>query len=854
MRNSHPLLRRHVPGRVSCLAVLFLLIVCQESLWAAEPREVRFNRDVRPILSDHCFACHGPDANHREAELRLDVREAAIASQAIVPNQPTESELIARILTDDPEKRMPPESAHKPLTPQHIETLKRWVEQGAEYEPHWAYQPPVKATIPSGANAIDVLVRKRLDEIGFKPASQADRRTLIRRLSFDLTGLPPTPQEVADFVNDPSPDAYAKVVDRLLHSPHYGERMAAQWLDVVRYADTIGYHSDVPRNVWPYRDWVIQSFNQNKRFDRFTIEQIAGDLLPDANQETRVGSAFNRLLLSTEEGGAQPKDYEQRMLTDRVRAIGTAWLGQTTGCSQCHDHKFDPITMRDFYSLGAFFADIKELSVGKRENGMLVATSEQEGRLAQLDAVLSERKKTFSLTEKEVNEAQQHWLAALIANPVALPELAADSKADDELKKVAQLVTDLLKKPEAEWDTKQKEAVQSYYRRVVNTNLDAPQQDLIQAESERNTYYDALPKCIVSVSDPQKRTVRILPRGNWMDETGEVVKPALPAFLVRPKPDGRELTRLDLAQWLVSRDNPLTARTVMNRMWKQFFGTGLSRVLDDLGAQGEPPVNPELLDWLACEFVDSGWDVQHMVRLIVLSETYQQVSTATKELAAIDPNNRECARQTPFRLDAELVRDNALAISGLLVPKIGGPSVKPYQPDRYWENLNFPTREWVTDSGESLYRRGLYIWWQRSFLHPSLLAFDAPSREECVAERNRSNIPQQALVLLNDPIYVEAARVFAARVLTDCSGDTTSRIKYAWQLALQRDPSPHEATVVSKLLAEQLADYERTPAAAEDLLRTGAAPIPVNLDRRELAAWTHVTRVLLNLHETITRP
>ncbi len=831
-------------------------LICGGMIRAEAPAtdQVSFNRDVRPILSDRCFTCHGPDANHREADLRLDVRDAAVASRAIVPKQVGESELIARIISEDPEKRMPPQAAHKPLTTQQIEILKRWVEQGAEYEPHWAYQPPVKVAIPSGDNAVDFLVHKRLHEIGLTPSLPANKRTLIRRLYFDLLGLPPSPKEVADFISDPSPNAYAQLVDRLLQSPHYGERMAVLWLDVVRYADTIGYHSDTPRNVWPYRDWVIQSFNENKRFDRFTLEQIAGDLLPDANQETRVGSAFNRLLLSTEEGGAQPKDYEQRMLTDRVRAVGAAWLGQTTGCCQCHDHKFDPLTMRDFYSLGAFFADIQELSVGKRENGMVVGTPEQEARLAHLDTAVSELKNSHALIEKKVNEAQLQWQANLIANPVALPELAADSGAPKELKQLAQLVTDLLKKPEAEWDAKQKEAVQNYYRQAVNTSLDAPRQTLTQAESERNSYYDALPKCIVSVSDPQKRTVRILPRGNWMDESGEIVKPALPAFLVPPNQDGRELTRLDLAQWLVSRENPLTARTVMNRMWKQFFGTGLSRVLDDLGAQGEPPVNSELLDWLACEFMDSGWDVQHMVRLIVTSETYRQDATADKQLTAADPDNRECARQSPFRLDAELVRDNALAISGLLSPRIGGSSVKPYQPDRYWENLNFPTREWVADNGESLYRRGLYVWWQRSFLHPSLLAFDAPSREECVAERNRSNIPQQALVLLNDPIYVEAARTFAARVLTECHADTPQRIKYAWQLALQRDPTPHEMLIITKLLTQQLAAYEQAPSAADELLKTGAAPLPENIDHRELAAWTHVTRVLLNLHETITRP
>jgi hypothetical protein len=338
-----------------------------------------------------------------------------------------------------------------------------------------------------------------------------------------------------------------------------------------------------------------------------------------------------------------------------------------------------------------------------------------------------------------------------------------------------------------------------------------------------------------------------------MNESGEVVKAALPSYLPKPKIEGRDLTRLDLAQWLVSKENPLTARNVMNRLWKQFFGTGLSKVLDDLGAQGEPPVNPALLDWLACEFMDSGWDMQHMIRLIVTSHTYQQVSTSTKELTAADPYNRECARQSAFRLDAELVRDNALAISGLLVPKIGGPSVKPYQPAKYWENLNFPTREWQNDSGESLYRRGMYTWWQRSFTHPAMLAFDAPSREECTAERNRSNIPQQALVLLNDPSYVEAARAFAARILNECQGDAAKRITWAFEQALQRQPTADEMKTLSALFAKHLTDYQTDTVAAEALLQTGTAPVAATLNKPELAAWTHIARVLLNLHETVTR-
>jgi len=758
--------------------VIVVLAFTGRSLFAitcAAPEEISFNRDIRPILSENCFLCHGPDKAHRQAELRLDVREIAVAAGAIVEGDPENSEIITRIFSDDPELVMPPTDSHKSLTPEQKTTLKRWIQDGARYQRHWSYEPPVKPQIPEGHNAIDVLVQKRLGAVGLTPSPEADRRTLMRRLSFDLIGLPPSPEDVRAFEADASQGAYGQLVDRLLTSPHYGERMAIGWLDVVRFADTIGYHSDTPRNVWPYRDWVIRSFNDNKPFDRFTIEQIAGDLLPDANQESRIGSAFNRLLMSTEEGGAQPKDYESRMVADRVRAIGTAWLGLTTGCAQCHDHKFDAFTTRDFYSLGAFFADIQEGSIGKREDGMPITTEEQQQQLEMLDAVI-----------------------------------AASTQQDD------------------------KEALQ-------------------KTQAERQALVDSLPMCLVSVSSSDKRIVRILPRGNWMDETGEIVKPALPQFLQQPVPLEREQTRVHLAQWLVSRDNPLTARTVMNRLWKQFFGMGLSKSADDLGAQGELPFNQELLDWLACEFMDSGWDMKHMVRTIVTSAAYRQVSTATPEQLNRDPYNREHARQSRFRLDAELVRDNALAISGLLVSTIGGPSVKPYQPAGYWENLNFPTRDYVPDSGEGQYRRGIYIWWQRTFLHPSLVAFDAPSREECSADRSRSNIPQQALVLLNDPTFAETHRALAARILNNADGTAEQKIEWAWQQVLQRKPNGVELKQLRDLFERHAADYRRDPNAAAVLLQTGPSSAQSGNDAAELAAWAHVARVLLNLHETITR-
>ena len=706
--------------------------------------KLEFNRDIRPILSDNCFYCHGPDAGKRQANLRLDQ-----------PNAATKSALVQRIFAAPDAGLMPPAESHKKLTTAQKETLKRWVAEGAAYQKHWAYEAPVKAQIPVGQSAIDFLVQKRLVSKGLKPSPTASRRILIRRLYTDLLGLPPTPAEVAAFEQDRAPDAYGKLVERVLASPHYGERMAQGWLDVTRFADTIGYHSDNPRNIWPYRDYVISAFNTNKRFDRFTKEQLAGDLLPDATQETRVGSAFNRLLLTTEEGGAQPKDYEARMLTDRVRAVGAVWLGQTTGCANCHDHKFDPITQKDFFRLGAYFADIEEGIVAVREPGMLVTTPEQEKRLAELKG------------------------------------------------------------------------------------------------AEKKAYEATLTRCLVTVSTEKKHTVRLLPRGNFLDETGEVVTAATPSFLPPLRgAGGGPGGRLDLANWLVSRENPLTTRTVMNRLWKQLFGSGISRVLDDLGAQGEPPTNPALLDWLACEFRDSGWDMKHMVRLMVTSNTYKQVSTASKALLAADPDNREYARQSRFRLDAELIRDNALAISGLLTTKIGGPSVKPYQPEGYWDNLNFPPRKYASDTGESQYRRGLYVWWQRSFLHPSMLAFDAPSREECTADRGRSNIPQQALVLLNDPTYVEAARAFATLALQQ---PAETRLAWAWQRALQRTPDATEQRTVLALLEQHRARYKATPSAADEVLAVGLAPMPANTDKPELAAWTLVCRVLLNLHETITR-
>ncbi len=828
------------PG-IAAICLLTLLL----SSSASFATSVGYNRDIRPILSDNCFHCHGPDQKTRKGKFRLDVREAAIAKGAIVPGKPQESELVNRIYATNEDDMMPPAEAHKTLTPAQKDLLRRWIAEGARYEKHWAYVPPVKAPVPAGLNPIDALVNEKLRQDGLHAVPRADRRTLARRLYSDLAGLPPRPDEVEAFAKDKSPEATARLIDKLMAQPAFGERMALGWLDVVRFADTIGYHSDNPRNIWPYRDYVIKSFNTGKPFDQFTREQLAGDLLPNSTREQRVASAYNRLLETTEEGGAQPKDYEVRMLTDRVRDVSAVWLGQTIGCAQCHDHKFDPIKQRDFYSLGAFFADIDEPIIGHREPGMLLPDENQAAEMKKLEAAAAAAQAAYDASNPKLNEAFAAWLAA----DGKFPEAVTTNSPPKEIAK-------LLKIPASERDEKQRHKLLEYFKSLAPETA-ALRQTLAQARKAKDDFENTIPRCLVSKTNAQPRVVRILSRGNFLDESGEIVEPAFPGYLVNTNAPAegskRRLNRLDLADWLVSRDNPLTARVVMNRLWKQLFGQGLSKVVDDFGAQGELPPNQPLLDWLACEFMDSGWDFKHMVRLIVTSDAYQRSSIPSKELLARDPLNRELGVQGRWRLDAELVRDNALAVSGLLVERIGGPSVKPYQPDGYWENLNFPVRTYEASTGPDQYRRGIYVWWQRSYLHPSLLAFDAPTREECAAERNRSNIPQQALVLLNDPTYVEASKTLAERILKQGGATSKSRLQWAWRDVLDRPPRSDEVKTITGLLDKELAEYRADPAAAKALLGIGQRPPAADLKPDELAAWTNIARVLLNLHETITR-
>ncbi|HUA59389.1 MAG TPA: PSD1 and planctomycete cytochrome C domain-containing protein [Verrucomicrobiae bacterium] len=1028
--------------------------------------EVRFNRDIRPIVSETCFRCHGPDKGSRMAGMRLDIRDEALKALPdgtipIVPGSPEKSGIIQRIFAANG-RQMPPPYIHKELTQAQKETMRQWVAEGAKYEGHWAYQPVERPAAAGPGNPIDAFIVARLARENLSPSPEADRRTLLRRVTLDLTGLPPTPEEIAAFLKDNSADAYEKVVDRLLASPRYAEQQAIHWLDAVRYADTCGFHGDNAFPAWPYRDYVLHAFRDDKPFDQFTREQLAGDLLPHATIEQRVASAYNRLNRTSAEGGIQAKEYLAKYGADRVRTTSTVWMGSTLGCAECHDHKFDPFLSRDFYAMKAFFADIKETGLvpdrGAKAWGSVLAmpTPEQARRQAELKTQLADAEAHLAARMKGLAAERAAWekqmlarlkageLAWKVQRPIAAQSahgavlkiyndepvdftnydgsnltssrgpgnglvIVSGPNPDTEIYTVSfkpgagmwkaleiQVVQDEslpgirvargadrlvisevegeasghklhfsfaganLNNPAAEYppmaaidgDLKTGWAMAAYndvakaalalrlaeplhteadtvvtlrlhqesefrratmgrFRIALSQAADAApsaeagkeipervQKAMAKAESERkdddrkaiDEYYEwasaellpdlmavarlrfesarldtSIDRTVVSeATDPTE--TRILPRGNWMDDTGAVVLPAIPVFLGKLSPAGPRATRLDLANWLVSPTNPLTARVFVNRMWRQFFGTGITKSLDDLGSQGEWPTHPELLDWLAAEFMNPEWkagasepethtwDIRHIIRTIVLSKTYRQSSAPRADLAEKDPYDRLLGRQTRFRVDAENVHDIALFAAGLLVEKLGGPSVKPYQPDGYLAPLNFPKREYSASHGADLYRRGIYTFWQRTFLHPSLAAFDAPTREECTINRINSNTPLQALVLLNDPIYVEAARVFAQNLLQQ-ERSLDGRIDRAFERAVSRPATAAEHRTLGDLYRTSLAEYRQKPEEAEALIHSGEAALPATLKASpaEFAALTVVTRAVLNMHETITR-
>ncbi len=1002
----------------SALSLLFA-----EALVAADT--LSFNRDVRPILSDNCFACHGPDKGNRKSGLRLDDRAAAIApaesgDAAIVPGDVKKSTLIERISSDDADDMMPPPTSHKKLTSAQKETLKRWVAEGANYEKHWAFLPVLPVKVPGAAdiaqadaetlkwprNPIDWFILQKLADRGLKPSPRAEPATLARRIALDLTGLPPRAELLNTF------DA-AKLDDYLtanFSSPHYGERMAVDWLDAARYADTQGYQVDRDQDMHPFRDWVIAAFNRNMRFDQFTVEQIAGDLLPDATLEQQVATGFHRNHMVNQEGGIIAAEFVAEYLADRVETTAAVWMGQTFLCTRCHDHKFDPFTQHDFYAMKAFFNSVGEQGDGAQDT-LTMPLPEIEKKIAPLqterDALqgkLAKQKSDDSQVRAWADRLVRQRLAweafeitKLTPAPQGKPKLSGDARAFDlspvnregrplvttvkvpagkkitalriecsaeadgasvglgrvfvqaagkrvlemagaaeglsekalDAERVVEVTEDFkgrrgkkaattatlnpgpnkppaalvweLAEPfaadvkdvaldisilvnsnakETEWRVLFTEAPADQL--VGESTLDLAEKDaakLTRSEQAalKQAYQLALaeskelrasiaaltesiaqlraqqPLAVVMKERDKPRETFILMRGVY-DKPGETVAAAVPAVLP-PLADDAPRNRLGLARWLVSPENPLTARVTVNRLWQSIFGTGLVRSSEDFGSQGDAPSHPDLLDWLAGEFMRSGWDMRHILRLMLTSATYQQTSRITPALLAADPDNRLLARGPRFRLNAEFVRDQALAAAGLLSEKIGGKSVKPYHPPGLYElvTAGSTTNVYIEDKGENLHRRSLYTYWKRSVPHPAMIAFDAPGREVCSLRRPRSNTPLQALNLMNDPAYVEAARHFAVRMIRS-SPLVAEQIRHGYRTLLGRDAEPAELDVLVRAFERARADFAANPDAAAGLLKTGvAAPDQARLDAAVLAAMTNVASTMLCLDETITK-
>ncbi|APZ93484.1 PSD1 and planctomycete cytochrome C domain-containing protein [Fuerstiella marisgermanici] len=789
------LLRNNLPALLAVLPVLAV----SPGIHADEADAISYNQDVRPILSNNCFACHGPDPEDRQADARLDV-----------PDEIDLDEVLSRITETDPEIVMPPPHTNKKLSKKQISILKQWIADGAKYETHWAFLPPKEHDLPAvndaawNDHAIDRFVRKRLQRQKLQPNKPADKRTLIRRVTLDLTGLPPTLEDVRAFANDNSPDAYEKLVDRLLKSPHFGEHMARYWLDVVRFADTNGLHHDHYREMTPYRDWVIRSFNDNLPFRDFVIDQIAGDLHEQPTTDQKIASGFNRLHLIIDRGTALPEESFMRNVVDRVSSVGTAFLGLTLECAVCHDHKYDPITQRDFYQFYAFFNNFD----GGPETGGRRGLDFQRGlQEPYIELPTDEQKQRREQLQKEVADLNMQLAAA----------------TDEATKKSLQ------------------------------TNAAAKQKEL-------DDLILSIPATLVMKERDEVRPTHILVRGNY-DQPGELVERHTPGFLPPMNTTGDKLkTRMDLAQWLVAKSNPLTARVAVNRFWQQLFGVGLVASSEDFGAQGEPPSHPELLDHLTLRFVESGWDVRSLLKFIVMSRTYQQSSQDEREHFIADPNNRLLARGSRFRYDAEVIRDQVLSVSGLLNDSLYGKSVKPPQPEGLWKIVAMPfsyPRIYEPDTGDKIYRRSVYSFWKRGLPPPQMTIFDAPTREACTARRERTNTPLQALVLMNEQQYFQAAMTLADSLLKQSALDDQQRVAAAYERITSRQPDTATVATLTDALQQFRMVYEENADAANKMFAAAEsnqlklASEPNN--KSELAALTMIVHSLLNLDVTKTR-
>ncbi len=766
------------------------------------PEKIDFNFHIKPILSDRCFACHGPDATARKGEVRLDdevfafnLLDSLKGNYVIKPGDLDRSELFQRIITTDVEQRMPPEESNLSLSNYEIALIKRWIEQGAAWKPHWSFIKPKKNTLPKvkqsdwPQNSIDFFVLDKLEVLDKKPSIKASKEKLIRRVSFDLTGLPPSRERIDSFLSNESNDAFEQIVDELLDSEAYGERMATEWMDLARYAETNGIHHDLERNMWPWRDWVIDALNKNMGYDQFVTWQLAGDLFAEPTYEQQLATAFNRNNRTTQECGSLDEEFRVSYVIDRTNTFGKAFLGLTVACAQCHDHKYDPVSQKEYYQLSAFFNQVPEKGV------------------------------TASFSKK-VNYNQQS------APYLELPE--------EQVKKIRRYIDELIALEYKNGSVQDKDQL---YKANWKEEMEAMLQPVMIMED-----MDTL------------RPTYILNRGVYNDH-GDTVSHGTPERIFE---FGREFSsnRLGLAQWLFSPENPLTARVTVNRYWQMIFGSGLVDTPDDFGSQGSLPTHPELLDWLSVEFIESGWDVKHLLKLMVLSSTYQQSSKTDSIQLAFDPDNRWLGRGTQQRLTAEMIRDQALKISGLLHEKVGGPSVKPFQPSGLWTQVSSGgryQRKYMNAHGENLYRRSLYTYWKRILPPPSMMIFDAGSRNLCTVKRQSTNTPLQALVLLNDPQFLISAQALAKRMIEEGGKNSKERIDYAFYLATSRKPNVKELNILEDLLQAEMDEFKKHPSRADEFLQIGATLDDATLNKLELAAYGVVANTIINLSESIQK-
>jgi hypothetical protein len=790
IHSPHGRIARAVAIRTGLLLLLLVPVAMAAPARADEPARVDFRKEVLPILSENCFLCHGPDGGTRKADLRLDTKEGALRTvdPVIVPGKSSESEVFLRVTSKDADEVMPPKKSGKTLTPGQVEVLRKWIDQGASWSRHWAFEPPRRHLPPQvkerdwTRNPIDAFVLARLEAEKVAHAAEAGKATLVRRLYLDLTGLPPSIEDIDRFLADPAPEAYERLVDRLLASPAYGERMAMEWLDGARYADTNGYQNDFARTMWPWRDWVIAAFNANEPFDGFVVEQIAGDLLPGASLSQRIATGFNRNNRTVTEAGSIEEEWHVENTVDRIETTSMVFLGLTMGCARCHDHKYDPISQAEFYQFFGFFNGINEKGVYTETRGnvpplITLSRPDDRRRLGEFDLTIAVAKAYGT-------------------------------------------------KPQAE-----------------------------KLAKERDAYEKAIPSVMVMEEMAKPRPTYLLKRGQYdHPDKARALQPGTPSCMPG-LPGGAPRNRLGLARWLVAPEHPLTARVEVNRLWQHHFGMGLVKTAENFGVQGEPPSHPEMLDWLATELVRTGWDMKAMHRLIVTSATYRQASRVPAALLSHDPENRLLARGPRFRLSAEVVRDNALAVAGLLTQRLGGPSIKPYQPAGLWEELAGGAGEgpYVQDRGPNLYRRSLYVYRKRTVPHPALATFDAPSRETCQVKRARTTTPLQALELLNDVAYVEAARALAQLMIEEGGCTPEQRMIYGFRRTLAHEPTPAELAILRRGLDRYLASYRADKEAAARLIRHGESPPDPRLDPVELAAYTACAGVILNLDETISQ-